>query len=135
MHLLEKTKGSSSPQLYLGTFESRQVFSDGRFLEFADKLPAVIERLRDRFAYLPEEAIKRSIPPDDGLAEEVQGVREHGGKYELLSRTRRSIVDRLYYDYLRMRYPKAKVFCRGENQPVMFSQEGVVRAILMPLRE
>ncbi len=136
LRLLDKIK-TASAQLYFGTFESLQVFSDGRFLEFADNLPPAIERLRDPFAqYLPEDAIKRIIPPDaDGLAEEVQAVREFGGKYELLSRTRRSIVDGVYYDYLRMRYPKAEVFCRGETQPVTFSQEGVVRAVLMPIKE
>jgi len=136
LRLLDKIKAGSA-QLYLGSLESRQVLTDGHFLEFADTLPPAIERLRDRFAHhLPKEAIKSIIPPEgNGLAEEVQAVRGHGGKYELSSRNRRSIVDGLYYDYLRMRYPKAKVFCRGETQPVTFSQEGVLRAVLMPLRE
>jgi len=57
------------------------------------------------------------------------------GKYELRSRARRNTVGGLYYDYLRMRYPKAKVFCRGETQPVTFSHAGVVRAVLMPIKE
>jgi hypothetical protein len=136
LRLLDKIKAGSA-QLYLGSLESRQVLSDGHFLEFADTLPPAIEKLRDRFAHhLSKEAIKDIIPPEgDGLAEEVQAVRGHGGNYELSSRTRRSIVDGLYYDYLRMRYPKAKVFCRGETQPVTFSQEGVLRAVLMPLKE
>lgn len=136
MRLLEKVKASST-KLYFGTFESRQVFSDGRFMEFADSLPPAIERLRDLSAQnLPKDTIKQSIPPDaDGLAEKVYAVKEHEGKYELLSKTHRSIVDPLYYDYLRMRYPKAEVFCRGKTQPMTFIQEGVVRAVRMPIKE
>ena len=136
MRLMEKIKAGSA-QLYFGTFESRQVFSYGRFLEFADNLPPAIERLRDLSAQnLPKDTIQRSIPPDaDGLAEKVNAVKEHEGKYELLSKTRRSIVDVLCYDYLRMRYPKAEVFCRGKTQPKTFTQEGVVRAVLKPIKE
>jgi hypothetical protein len=136
LRLLDKIKAGAA-QLYLGSFESRQVLTDGHFLEFADMLPPAIEKLRDRFAHhLPKAAIQGIIPPEgDGLAEEVQALRGLGGKYELSSRRHRSIVDGLYYDYLRTRYPKAKVFCRGKTQPVTFSQDGVLRAVLMPLRE
>lgn len=136
LHLLDKIKASST-QLYFGTFESRRVFSDGHFLEFADKLPPAIEKLGDLSSQsLSEDAIRHIIPPDaDGLAEEVQGERERDGKYELLSRTHKSIVGALYYDYLKMRYSKAKVFCRGETQPVTFWQEGVLKAVLMPIKE
>jgi hypothetical protein len=136
LRLLDKIKAGSA-RLYFGSLESRQVLSDGHFLEFADTLPPAIERLRDQYAHhLSKPAIKSLIPPeDDGLAEEVQAVRGQGGKYELTSRSRRSIVDGHYYDYLKQRYPTATVFCRGETQPVVFSQEGVVRAVLMPLRE
>jgi hypothetical protein len=136
VRLLEKIKAGSA-QVYLGTFESRQVFSDGRFMEFDDRLPPAVERLRDLSTqHLPEDTIKQNIPPiADGLAEKVYGVKEHGGKYELLSKTHRSIVDALYYDYLRMRYPKAEVFCRGKTQPILFIQDGVIRAVLMPMKE
>jgi len=136
LRLLDKIEGASTP-LYFGTFQSRHVFSNGHFLEFADKLPLAIEQLRDLYVqYLPEDTIKSVIPADtDNLAEEVQAVKEIAGKYELSSRTNRSIVDRTYYDYLKMRYPNAKVFCRGRTQPVTFSQGGVIRAVLMPMKQ
>lgn len=136
LRLLDKIEAASTP-LYFGTFQSRHVFSNGHFLEFADKLPPAIEQLSDlSVQYLPEDTIKSVIPADaDNLAEEVQAVKEVAGKYEVSSRTNRSIVDRMYYDYLKMRYPKAKVFCRGRTQPVTFSEEGVIRAVLMPMEE
>ncbi len=135
LRLLEKIEAVSG-QLCFGTYGSHHVFSDGRFLEFADELPPAITRLRDLFGRdLPVEAIQRIIPPHaNGLAEEVSAVRPYAGKYELSSKTHRCIVDPVYYDYLRMRYPQAHVFCRGENQPVTFAQEGVVRAVLMPIK-
>jgi hypothetical protein len=106
-------------------------------MEFDDRLAPAVERLRDLSTqHLPEDTIKQNIPPiADGLAEKVNAVKEHEGKYELLSKTHRSIVDALYYDYLRMRYPKAEVFCRGKTQPILFIQDGVVRAVLIPMRE
>ena len=104
LRLLQKIKAASG-QIYFTTLESRQVFSDCHFLELADSLPPEIESLCHSSAQtLSEDAIRGIIPTDDDpLAEEIYAATEHRGKYELLSKTHRCIVDVLYYDYLKMR--------------------------------
>jgi hypothetical protein len=135
LRLLEKIKSDSAPMLF-GTYHSQVVFSDGCFLEFADSLPATIDGLRDLFTnQISEDSIKQILPAElDGKAEKVQAERMLRGKYHLSTSTHTCIVDAVYYDYLKMRYPRADVFCRGPAQPITFYQDGVLRAAVMPIK-
>ena len=135
LRLLEKMKSDSLPILF-GAYHSNMVFSNGRFLEFADSLPTAIEALRDLFAnQLSEDSIKQVLPTvPDGMAEKVQAERILSGKYYLSTQTHTCIVDAVYYDYLKMRYPHAEVFCRGPAQPITFYQDGILRAVVMPIK-
>lgn len=131
--LLEKIKSESSPILF-GTYESRVVFSDGRFLEFAEYFPPAIDRMRYLSAsQLSADTIRQVLPAEpDANAEKVHTESRRGGKYHLSSQTHSCVIDAVYYEYLKMRYPQADVFCRGPKKPVTFIQDGLLRAVVMP---
>jgi hypothetical protein len=135
MDLLEKIKSESSPILF-GTYESRVVFTDGRFVELADSLPPAIDRLRYVSASrLSADTIKKVLPAKpDANAEKVHTESRRGGKYHLSSETHTCVIHAVYYDYLKMRYPQADVFCRGPKKPITFSQDGFLRAVVMPIK-
>jgi hypothetical protein len=134
--LLEKFKKDSLPMLF-GSYESRVVFSDGRFFELADSLPPAIDRVRYLSAgQVTAEAVKKALPPEpDAKAEKVHTESRRGGKCHLSSQTHSCAIDAVYYDYLKMRYPKADVFCRCPRRPVPFCQDGLLRAVVMPMKE
>jgi hypothetical protein len=135
LRLLDKIISDSVP-IAFGSYQSYVVFSTGRFLEIADSLPAAIDALRDLFAdRLSEDSIKQVIPAEhDGKAERVQAGRKVSGTYQISTRTHACIVDEVYYEYLQMRYPRAEVFCRGSAQPITFYQDGILRAVVMPIK-
>jgi hypothetical protein len=133
--LLEDIK-SASREIYFGTDGAFTCFSDGRFLERADALPPAIDKLRylstDRF---PTDAFRKMIPRDAGQSGEIPGsIEQDGNRYKLQCSKYTCVVDSVCYDYLKMRYPEARVYCLGRTQPVVFLQDGLVRAVLMPLR-
>ena len=133
--LLDDIK-SASRQVYFGTDGVFTCFSDGRFLERADSLPLAIDQLRYPFPNaLSTEAIRKMIPQDAGKSGEIPGAIEEDGKqYKLLCKKTTCVVDSVCYDYLKMRYPGAGVYCSGRNKPVVFLQGAIVRAVLMPIR-
>lgn len=135
LHLLEKIKTESLP-IFFGAYHSNIVFSNGHFLEFADSLPAAIDALHDLFSNrLSEDSIKQLVSTvPDGKAEKVQAERKLSGKYHLSTPRHTGIVDAVYYDYLKMRYPRAEVFCNGAAQPITFYQDGILRAVVMPIK-
>ena len=126
----------ASRQVYFGTDGVFTCFSDGRFLERADSLSPAIEQLRYPFPNtLPRDTIKKMIPQDAGKSGEIPGsIEEDGKKYKLLCKKYTCVVDRLCYDYLKSRYPEARVYCLGRNKPVVFLHGDIVRAVLMPIK-
>ena len=133
--LLDDIK-SASREVYFGTDGVFTCFSDGRFLERADSLSPAIEQLRYPFPNtLPTDTIKKMIPQDAGKSGEIPGsIEEDGKKYRLLCKKYTCVVDRLCYDYLKSRYPEARVYCLGRNKPVVFLHGDIVRAVLMPIK-
>jgi hypothetical protein len=127
---------SGSRQIYFGTDGTFTCFSDGRFLERADSLPPGIDQLRYPFPNtLSTDAISKMIPQDTGKSGEIPGsIEEDENRYKLLCKKYTCVVDSLCYDYLKMRYPGAGVYCSGRNKPVVFLQGEIVRAVLMPLK-
>lgn len=134
--LLDKIKSESLPILF-GSYDSHVVFSNGHFFEIADSLPVAIEALRDLFASkLSADSIKQILPEKpDGRTDIVYSERIVAGKYQLSTQTHTCTVDAVYYDYLKMRYPHAEVFCRGPAQPITFYQDGILRAVVMPMKK
>jgi hypothetical protein len=129
--------GSASRPVYFGTDGAFVCFSDGRFLERADALPPAIDKLRYQAAEnLSTDAIRKMIPQDAGRSGEIPGSIEQDGKrYKLLCSKYTCVADSVCYGYLKMRYPEAQIFCLGRNKPVIFVQDGVVRGVLMPMRQ
>jgi hypothetical protein len=127
---------SATRQVYFGTDGAFICFSDGRFLERADSLPTAIDQLRYPFPNtLPTETIRDLIPKVAGKSGEIPGsIEEDGKRCKLLCKKYTCVVNRVCYDYLKMRYPGAEVYCSGRNEPVVFLQGEVVRAMLMPIR-
>ena len=133
--LLDDIK-SASRQVYFGTDGAFTCFSDGRFLERADSLPPAIDQLRYPFPNtLPADAIRKMIPQDAGKFGEIPGSVEGDGKrYKLSCKKYTCVVDSICYEYLKMRYPGAVVYCSGRSKPVVFLQGEIVRAVLMPIK-
>jgi hypothetical protein len=127
---------SASRQVYFGTDGGFTCFSDGRFLERADSLPPAIDQLRYQAREdLSADAVRKMIPQDAGKSGEIPGsIEEHGKQYNLLCKKFTCAVDRVCYDYLKIRHPEAQIYCLGRNRPVVFLQEEIVRAVLMPIR-
>ena len=127
---------SASRQVYFGTDGAFTCFSDGRFPERADSLPPAIDQLRYSFPNtLPTDTIRDLIPKDAGKSGEIPGsIEEDGEHIKLLCRKYTCVVNRVCYDYLKTRYPGAEVYCSGRNQPVIFLQGEIVRAVLMPIK-
>jgi hypothetical protein len=134
--LLEDIRSASRP-VYFGTDGTFACFSDGRFLERADALPPAIDKLRYQAAEnLSTDAIRKMIPRDAGRSGEIPGSIEQDGKrYKLLCSKYTCVADSVCYGYLKMRYPEAQIYCLGKNKPVIFVQDGVVRGVLMPMRQ
>ncbi len=134
-HLLDDIK-SASRQVYFGTDGTFTCFSDGRFVERADSLPTAIDQLRYQFPNtLSTDAIRKVLPKDAGKSGEIPGSIEGDGKrYKLLCKKYTCIVESLCYDYLKIRYPDARIYCLGRNKPVVFLQSDIVRAVLMPIK-
>jgi hypothetical protein len=133
--LLDDIK-SASRQVYFGTESTFSCFSDGRFLERADSLPPAIDQLRYPFPNtLSTDMIKKMIPQDPGKSGEIPtSIEQDGKRYKLLCKKYTCLVDSVCYEYLKMRYPEARVNCLGRNKPVVFLEGEVVRAVLMPLK-
>jgi hypothetical protein len=133
--LLDDIK-SASRQVYFGTEGGFTCFSDGRFLERADSLPPAIDHLRYAFPNtLPTDTIRKIIPKDASKSGEIPGsIEEDGRRYKLFCKKYTCVVDSVCYDYLKMRYPGAGVYCSGRNKPTVFLQGEIVRAVLMPIR-
>jgi hypothetical protein len=133
--LLEDIK-SASREVYFGTDGAFTCFSDGRFLERADSLPPVIDQLRYPFPNtMSTDIIRKRIPQAPRKSGEILGsVEDDGKKYKLSCQKYTWLVDRLCYDYLKIRYPEAQIYCLGRNKPVVFLQADIMRAILMPIR-
>jgi hypothetical protein len=136
IELLQKIKSESLPILF-GSYKSRVAFTDGRFVELADSLPPAIDRMRYVSASpLSADMIEKVLPAEpDATAEKVYTGSRWGGKYHLSSKTHTCVIDAVYYDYLKVRYPQADVFCRGPKKPITFSQDGFLRAVVMPVKE
>lgn len=135
LRLLEKTR-SEPAAVAFGSYQSHVVFSDGRFLEIADSLPAAIDALRDLFTErLSEDAIRQILPEGhDTKTGKVQAERTLSGKRHLTTPTHTCIVDEVYYGYLKMRYPRAEVFCQSPAKPITFYEDGILRAVVMPIK-
>jgi hypothetical protein len=133
--LLDDIK-STSRQVYFGKDGPFTCFSDGRFIERADSLPPAIDQLRFQFPNtLATEMIRKMIPQDLGKSGEIPSSTEEDGKrYRLLCKKYTCVVDGVCYDYLKARYPEARVYCLGRHKPVVFIHGEVVRAVLMPLK-
>jgi hypothetical protein len=134
-HLLDDIK-STSRQIYFGTDGAFTCFSDGRFLERADSLPPAIDQLQHAFPNtLSADMIKKLMPQDANKFGEIpHSIEEHGGQYKLLCKKYTCVVASICYSYLKMRYPKALIYCLGRNKPVVFFQGEIVRAVLMPIK-
>jgi len=133
--LLDDIK-STKRQVYFGTDGAFTCFSDERFLERADSLPPAIDQLKYPFPNtLWTDMIRRMIPQDTGRSGEIPGsVEEGGSRYKILCKKDTCVVDRLCYDYLKTRYPGARVYCLGRNKTVVFLQGEIARAVLMPIK-
>lgn len=128
---------SASRQILFGTDDAFTCFSDGRFIERAEALPPAIEKLRYQMKdNLSVDGIKKIIPKDPVQSGEIpETIQQAGSRYELRCSDYTCVVDRICYDYLKMRYPEAQIYCLGKTLPIVFLQDNIVRAILMPMRK
>ena len=66
---------------------------------------------------------------------EIPGsIEQAGNRYKLLCKNYTCVVYSVLYDYLKVRYPEARIYCLGRNKPVVFMQSDIVRAVLMPIK-
>lgn len=120
----------------LGAYKYFRYFTDGRFVEFADSLPPVVDKAFSAVKHMTitPEAIEQGIPSDVlNKGHPIQGAKKQNGHYLLSDANYSAYVDSIYYEYLLYRYPGATVLALYEQSPVVWVQDGILRAILMPI--
>lgn len=125
-----------SRQIYFGTDGAFTCFSDGHFLERPDALPPAIDQLRYQFPNtLIPDAIRQVIPRGADQSGEIpRSIEEDEKRYKLLCKQFTCVVAGVCFDYLKIRYPEARVYCSGRHKPVVFIHGEIVRAVLMPIK-
>jgi hypothetical protein len=134
--LLEKINTDLSP--FFGRYHQYETFSDGRFIELADELPCSLQSLRTRPEAKPlrtemiEGYINKQYRSGAIVSETIE---RSDGKVALVAGSKTVIVDKVYFDYLTFRYPRASVHVMDPMKPVSFLDHGELRAILMPIKD
>jgi hypothetical protein len=126
-------------QMIVDNAQAEIIWSDGAMFEVAGKFPPALEELiaaaknhrdlkptitrmsRD-LAEWKDASISRS-PKGDGF----RVVKSSDGELSLT-------VSSAYIDYLRERYPNARIRIKAELQPILFLVGGVVRGAVMPIK-
>jgi hypothetical protein len=125
------------PMFLFGQFDQYQAFSDGRFVELADQLPSGLESLRQRpkSKLLKREQVDKIIPINYRSGKIVTTITERADGKVALSDTHNTVlVDRIYFQYLKCRYPNASIIYSDRYAPIFFLDHDELRAILMPMK-
>jgi hypothetical protein len=133
--LLKRYSEGYAPFLF-GQYHQYQAFSDGRFVELADQLPSGLEALRSRAEAKPFKSgqLDHIIPANYRSAKPVTTITEREDGKVALSDSRITVmVDRIYFQYLKSRYPNASILCTNPSAPLFFLDHDELRAILMPM--
>jgi hypothetical protein len=127
-------------QIIVDREQAEVIWSDGAMFEVASKFPAALQELisasKDNRNLKPTIArMTAGLGPDwkdadltrSAIGEAHRTVRSSDGTLSLK-------VSAAYIDYLKERYPNARVRIKGEFQPVVFLVGDTLRGAVMPIR-
>jgi hypothetical protein len=116
------------------------IWSDGAMFEVASKFPAALQELisasnnhRDLKPVIARMAADLGVNWKDATVsrspkgEKFRTVRSADGTLSVT-------VSSAYIDYLKERYPKARVRIKGDLQPVIFLVGDAIRGAIMPIK-
>ena len=137
------TLASATPdgdwRIITGTFERRPYYSDGHWIvegEAPSKRGSQ-EIPEDKKSVRP---IERTFQPKKGIGEEVHSVSYFESENDrlggLIVLSNGSVFKAPYFDYVKQRFPDAKMFSRegAENEVYFKAKDGHIVGIVMPLR-
>lgn len=134
---------ATNARLFLGEYQGRVVYTDGRFLAVADTYPPEVASVLQvrKCGRLPASEIEAAIPKDmlrkgavvTAVADSPDRT-ENEKKVTLTAGSVRVVADALYYAYLRERYPTSVVLVTTNLDPIVFMQDDQPVAVLMPMR-
>jgi hypothetical protein len=118
--------------------EPEMVWSDGAMLEvnktFPGPIQEVISRSTNDRPMRPIIARFLANKPEEWKDARIGASRDNYVVVESTDGKLKLHVAAVYMNYLRERYPRAKVRVQGELSPVLFMIDGAVRATVMPIK-
>lgn len=126
-------------QMIVDNEQSEIIWSDGAMFEVAGKFPPALQELisaaKDHRNLKP--AITRMAGNPTEWKDASVSRSPKGDAFRIVKSSDGTLsvtVSSAYIDYLRERYPKARVRIKGEFQPVLFLVGDTVRGAIMPLK-
>jgi hypothetical protein len=128
-------------RIVVDTNRAELIWSDGAILEVGTQFPRPLNMLvaapthcLDIWGTLAELNAQRHSAyqpafarPDNSVGPYVQIIASHQQRVNTL-------VKAIYFEYLEQRHPRATLWIKGKEDPVLFVVTGEVRAVIMPMK-
>jgi hypothetical protein len=134
-HIVEKRQ-----KLFVDAHQTETIWSDGAVLEVGTNFPAALQKLisrptqyRDIHSFIDKLDAEKGSEWRDASIVHSPNKAGYSTVTSLDGKVSAS-VDSLYVEYIRERYPTARVRVKSQFGPVVFLVAGEVRASVMPVR-
>ena len=128
-------------KVIVDTNQAELVWSDGAILEIAEHFPPGLHEIISQPSHYHD--IRSFLKQFEGARatnwKQASVERSARGKRYAIVKSRdeavSALVESLYLDYLKARYPKAQIRIREKFEPIIFVVGNEIRASVMPLKE
>jgi hypothetical protein len=138
--LLRGHIASQQRKVITDTNSDRILWSDGVILEISDRLPLTIHSLLIDTPYHSDlrtilSGVQEQLPAEYHPARmREKSSREGYVEFETDTPKIQAFVNPVYVAYVQARYPGSAVLLRGKYDPVVFTVDGRIRALILPFK-